>query len=114
MKVHIVHFDGDGLIKLSLVYFHRISSMGVLKSAWAKLCRLHYLYEMHTAISVLQPEEQIAMHLVFFLLVSLVTFSAYVYLPHYIATIIATFIPSLMAPNQDLSNIINDEIIKNV
>lgn len=52
----------------------------------------HYRqYELITAIYMLEPKEKLAMNLFFLSITGLITYSSYVYLPHYTSTMLAFF-----------------------
>lgn len=53
----------------------------------------HYFrqYELNTAIYMLEPREKMAMNLFFFSIVGLITYSSFIYLPHYTSTMLAFF-----------------------
>lgn len=53
----------------------------------------HYYrqYELNTAIYMLDPKEKIAMNAFFLTIFGLITYSSYVYLPHYTSTMLAFF-----------------------
>ena len=48
-------------------------------------------YELNTAIYMLEPLEKCGMNTFFFTMFALVTSSAYIYLPHYVRTMLAFF-----------------------
>ena len=64
------------------------SRMSSLKS---KISHLYRQYELNTAIYMLEPAEKVAMHTFFLTILGLVTYSSYVYLPHYTKTMLAFF-----------------------
>lgn len=60
-------------------------------SVWKFASHLYRQYELNTAIYMLEPKEKLAMNAFFLSILGLVTYSSYVYLPHYTSTMLAFF-----------------------
>lgn len=60
-------------------------------SVGKKISHLYRQYELNTAIYMLEPAEKLAMHTFFLTIFGLITYSSYVYLPHYTKTMLAFF-----------------------
>lgn len=55
------------------------------------VCHYYRQYELITAIYMLEPREKLAMNLFFLSITGLISYSSYVYLPHYTSTMLAFF-----------------------
>lgn len=63
--------------------------LSAVRSTCAWLRHRYYMYELHTSVAMLEPREKIAINSFFVLLLSMVFYSSYVFLPHYTVALLS-------------------------
>lgn len=58
---------------------------------WASLCHWYLLYELNTSVYMLDYTSKVVVNMFVVTIVSLITYSSYVYLPPYLYTMLAFF-----------------------
>lgn len=71
----------------------------MLRRGWAWLLHRYRMYELNTSLALLEPNEKVAFHCFLFCILSMMTYSTYVYLPHYTMVLLARF--GLVAADSD-------------
>ena len=79
------------IVCISLFLYLKSHWINMLKKLWEKLCFFYFQYELITSIVLLSPLEKIAMNLFFLMVFSMIAISSYIYLPHYICTVLDFF-----------------------
>lgn len=81
------------------------------RAVYNYLAHCYLLYELNTSIYMLDYPSKVAMNTLFLTIVSLITYSTYVYLPSYVFTILAFFNltqPAAAAPAVGAANVVMD------
>jgi len=65
--------------------------LSLLTRGWGWLQHKYRMYELNTSVALLEPREKVAFHTLLVCILSMMTYSTYVYLPHYTMVLLARF-----------------------